>query len=300
MLKNTEIEKFNKYLNDMPIEEFRAKDKMQADKDDQDFKEMKEALARGWCNYCKNPISHFSEKKPCFHWLLKPKGFKKRHFPLLFEQKGFHHIEPYLSWAANCEKPIQNINDLADEKSASKLIEETIKYKNIEWSFSCSNSDRQGHTDKHEGKTPHYHFQMKVDGNVVINYNGFHIPFNEYDEFCFAVKENKFDRLKSGHVHGAGMQALFDHFTPEELIDCMRSAEDEDSAELNVNVLIQADEGTTISGDEIADMMKEKKRTGVSIAKLAQKLKNVRVQTIISPGPGVPEIAARKKNRPRN
>ncbi|MFZ4500567.1 MAG: hypothetical protein ACOYMZ_03725 [Minisyncoccia bacterium] len=52
-----------------------------------------------------------------------------------------------------------------------------------------------------------------------------------------------------------------------------------------------------LSGDDIADMIEERKRTGVSMAKLVQRLKNVKVQTIISPGPGVPEIAARKRNR---
>ncbi len=41
----------------------------------------------------------------------------------------------------------------------------------------------------------------------------------------------------------------------------------------------------------------ERKRTGVSMAKLVQRLKNVKVQTFISSGPGVPEIAARKRNR---
>jgi anthranilate/para-aminobenzoate synthase component II len=36
------------------------------------------------------------------------------------------------------------------------------------------------------------------------------------------------------------------------------------------------------------------------MAKLVQRLKNVKVQTVISPGPGVPEIAARKRNRGKN
>ncbi len=296
MTSDFEFKKFNEYLNSIPIDKLHAKNEKQTKKDEEDFQELRVALAQDKCNYCGNPLSHFSDKRPCFHWLLKPEGFKKKNFPLLFRQKGFHQLEAYLRWVANCEKPMRNINDLVEEKSSSKIIEETIRYKNLEWSFSCSIGDRQGHKDSYEGKMPHYHFQMKVDGNVTINYSGFHIPFNDYDEFCFAVKDNKFDRLKSAYVCGAGMQTLFDHMSPEELVDNMRHAEEEDAA-LNVSIMIQAVEGTTISGDEIADMLEERRRTGVSMAKLVQRLENVKVQTIISPGPGVPEIAARKRNR---
>lgn len=297
MTLDEKIKHFNDYLNNIPIEEFIAKGQEQAIKDDKEFQELKTALLEGRCNYCNNPLSHFSSKKPCFHWLLKPNGFKKRHFPLLYEQKSFHQLEAYLRWVANCDKPIKNINDLAEEKSSSKFIEETIRYKNIEWSFSCSYGDRAGHRNKHDGQMPHYHFQMKFDGNVIINYNGFHIPFDDYDEFSFAVKENRFDRLKAKHIHGAGMQSLFDHISPEEIVNNMRYSENKEDADLGVSIMVQADEGTTISGDDIADLIEERKRTGVSMAKLVQKLNNVSVQTIISPGPGVPEISARKRNR---
>ena len=45
-------------------------------------------------------------------------------------------LNPYLRWVANsCSKPIQNINDLVVDKSPKKVIEETIRYKNLEWSF---------------------------------------------------------------------------------------------------------------------------------------------------------------------
>jgi len=90
---------------------------------------------------------------------------------------------------------------------------------------------------------------------------------------------------------------MLDNVTAEELVDHMRQAKNEEDAQLDVGIIIEADEGTTISGDDIADMMEERQRTGVSMAKLVQKLKNVKVQTIVSPGHGVPEIAARKKNR---
>lgn len=297
MSTNSKNERFNRLLNSMPIEYLQSKSRENLEKDHQDFQILKDHLLRGDCVYCGTPISLFSKDNPCFHWLLNPKGFKKKFFPLVFEGKGFHQIEAYLRWVANCDKPMQNINDLVEEKSSTKFIEETIRYKNIEWSFSCSYGDLEGHANTHEGKEPHYHFQMKVNGNVIINYNGFHIPFNEYDDFCFAVKRGDFERLRDAPFIGAGMQALLDNTTPGELIDKMESVSDIDSAQFHINIMIEADEGSLISGDEIADLIEEKKRTGVPLAKLVQKLKNVKIRTIISPGPGVPEIAPRSKNR---
>ena len=140
---------------------------------------------------------------------------------------------------------------------------------------------------------------MKVDGNVVVSFNDLHIPFDDQDAFWFVVKEGKIDRLKSGFGRGrdTGMQGMFDAIPAEELVDQMVASENEDDAAFDMSTLIMADEGTTISGDDIAAMMEERKRTGASFAKLAQNIKNARVQTIIGPGKGVPEIAPRKPNR---
>ncbi len=293
--------KFNNYLNSIPLEELHAKNQKDLDKAQKNFQELKKALAQGKCSFCGNELSYFSEKKPCFHWLLKPNGFKKRHFPLLYTQENFHQLEAYLRWVANCEAPMVNINDLVEEKSSSKIIEETICYKNLEWSFSCTENCMRGdsHKSKDGEKIPHYHFQMRVDGNVIINYNGFHVPFHDYDHFCFAVKRGEFDRLRGHHVEGAGMQALLDNFTPEELIDHMQKPPDDAGRkqQFHLGTLVVADEGTTMSGDDIADIIEEHNRTGVPMAKLIRKLKNVNVETIISPGPDVPKIAARKPNR---
>ncbi len=132
MISDDRIKKLNERLNGIPLEKLHAEDEKQHKKNGEDFQALKTALAEDRCNYCGNPLSHFSEKKPCFHWLLKPNGFKKRHFPLLYKQKDFHHLEAYLRWVANCDKPMKNINDLVEEKSSSKFIEETIRYKNIE------------------------------------------------------------------------------------------------------------------------------------------------------------------------
>lgn len=297
MIEQDRISRFNEYLNKIPLEELQSEAQKQIQKNKDEFIKFEIDLKNGRCFYCNNLLTHFSKDKPCFHWLLKPKGFKKKYFPLLFEQKSFRQLNDYLRWVANTEKPMQNINDLIEEKESSKFIEETIRYKNFEWSFSCSHSDRLGHKDKHKGKVPHYHFQMKVDNLVIINYNGFHLSFTDYDEFYFTVKDGKFDRLRSKHIQGAGMQSFFDNIKSEEIIDNLMYAKDEKDGQLNIDIMIEANAGTTISGDEIADLIKERDRTGISMAKLIKKLKNVNVQTIISPGPGIPKMARRDKNR---
>jgi hypothetical protein len=302
-MEPTDYKKFNEFLNNIPIEELQARNDEELDKTAKDFEEFKTALAQGKCSFCGYELTHLSKKRPCFHWLLgQTKGFKKKHFPLLYQQKSFHQINPYLRWVANSgENPLRNINDLVEERSSSKLIEETIRYKNLEWSFSCSHGDMQGHRNSHDGQMPHYHFQMKVDDRVVINYNAFHIPFSDYDHFCFAVARGEFDRLKGGHIEGAGMQALFEKFAPEELLDLMQKSPDDDESRMqfNIQTLVEADEGTTISGDALADIMEEHNRTGVPMAKLLQKLENIRATSFITPGPGVPDIASRTPNRKR-
>jgi hypothetical protein len=287
---------FNNYINSLPKEVIEAENKKELEQNSKDFKEFKEALAKGDCFYCGHPISHFSQSKPCFHWLLKPKGFKKKHFPLLYADKSFHQLEAYLRWVANSDRIGVNINDLVEEKNTSKIIEQTICYKNLEWSFSCSKGDMDGHAHKHEGTMPHYHFQMKVDGNVIINYSGFHIPFQDVDHFYFAMKKGAFDRMEHRHIQGAGMQTIFDNFKPEELLNLMRTSTDADDPQkspFHMETFVMAKPGTTISGDEIAELQKESHKTGVPMAKLLRKLKNVQVSTVIQPGPALPEIAKR-------
>lgn len=299
MASKQDYAKFNEYLNSIPLEELRKRNDEELEKNTRDFEEFKEALLKGVCSFCGNPLTHFSQRKPCFHWLLKPKGFKTKHFPLLYQQKSYHQINAYLRWVANTESPLKSINDLVEERSSSKVIEETIKYKQFEWSFSCSKGDFEGHGNSNEGRAPHYHFQMRINGNVVIRYGQFHIPFTEYDDFCFAVARGEFDRIKAGQVEGAGMQSLYESLSPEELLDMMVAASPgkEKEAQFNTQTLISADEGTTISGEDLADIFEEHERTKVPIAKLVRRLKNITATSYITPGQGVPQIASRKPNR---
>ena len=297
MQNQNKYAKIVEYLNGLDPEYINLKNQEQVEKDLADFAGLKVGLFHGFCYFCKKTIDSFEIDRPCMHWLLHPPGFKKKYLGLLFEQKGFHELNAYVRWIANTEKPAQNINDISDEKSRSKLIEETIRYKNFEWSFSCSQGDRSGHIGSFQGAEPHYHFQMKLNERVIIKYNDFHAPFNDYDEFAFVVKSGKFEKLKEIRMVSAGMEELLTHISADDILEKMVHTDDLENAQFNVRTILVASEGYMISGDEIADLLEERKRTGVPFAKLAQKLQNVSAQIIVQSGPGVPQISTRERKK---
>ena len=134
-MTNDPHERLNAHLNSLPLEDLQAQSAKEAERAETDFQVFRTALSEGRCSLCGMPVTHFSERKPCLHWLLKPRGFKKKHFPLLYPIAGFHRMNGYLRWVANSVTPIRNINDLTEDRSTTKVIEETIRYKNREWSF---------------------------------------------------------------------------------------------------------------------------------------------------------------------
>jgi hypothetical protein len=290
------VKRFNQHLDSLSSEEI---EKMMNNDNQQTqklFSKIKEGLSNGQCGICGHPLTHFAITSPCHHWLLNPIGIKKKLFRHLFERWGYHQLETYLRWIANTKIMGVNINDLECEKSPSKVIEQTIRYEEIEWSFSCGKNDMEGHAHKHEGKKPHYHFEMRYKGNVIIRFNDYHINFLPYDFYCFAVKKRLFPKLGYQHVNAASIQTLLDRLEPEILLDHLCSSNGDDKkAAFKLDTFIEADEGSEIPMDVIAELMEEGRRTGVSFAKLMRekKIKNVSVKTIISPGPAIPEMSKR-------
>ena len=92
-----------------------------------------------------------------------------------------------MSWVANSNQPFENVNDIISDILPSRIFEATIRYKNIEWSFSFKKSDLEGHPDARIGGLPHYHFQMIVDDNTIISYNNCHIQFTPEDFLFFEM-----------------------------------------------------------------------------------------------------------------
>jgi len=290
--------KFKEYLSTLSEEDILKRNKKTIKETEEEYDEFKKDADIGICYLCKNTFSHFSEKKPCIHWLLGPygpRGFKKkRHFHLIYENFSYHQIDSYLKWMANLQLPFFNINNLKEEKNPNKIIEHTVKFKDIEWSFSCSPGDMAGHMDKYEGKFPHYHFQMKTSQGVIISFSEFHIPFDEYDLFMFSAKNGDLE----GEViyedgYSSGLQEYLDSVNPQEIIDSMRHIEEENKATFKLDTFITADPGKEIKGDDIARILKESKETGKTFTSLVKNLDGISVQTIISPGPAIPEITKR-------
>lgn len=262
-----------------------------------EYQEFISLLTKRECYLCNKNLANFDINEPCLHWLLRPSGFDKKHFPLVYKKYDYFRIQPYLRWLANTEAPFKNINDLVKEKSSKKIVENTIKYKNYEWSFSCSEGDFKGHPNSQLGNMPHYHFQMRIDGKIFISYSNFHIPFTEYDLWVFAAKRGEFGKIRPLSFFDIGMQGVLDEIPPEQLLEGMQTALHEEQATFHMSTMVEAAPGTTISGDDIASLIEESKKTGVPMAKLIRKLGNVTATTIITPGPGVPEIAGRKDGR---
>lgn len=256
----------------------------------------KKAFGVGNCHSCGDPLTAFDAANPCRHWLLKPEGFRKDHLELLARRHGWQELELYLRWVANEEAFAQNINDLAEE-GTGKLVEITLKYKDLEWSFSCGANDLNGHeSESAASRVPHYHFQMRVGQQAFIRYNDFHLPLSVADAGFLNYVRDHPEPVRRRLFGGAGMTELLDESTLEQLVTFGRSGESEADAEraaIGLDTFIVAEPGKMIKGEDIMQIIQAAKAEGVTFTSKAQELEGVRIQTIVSPGPGVVRQALR-------
>jgi len=255
------------------------------------------AYALGKCYLCGDAFDQKRSSAPCTHWLLRRFRFKKYDFPTVFREYDYHNIAAYLRWCANEEAPLRNINDLTQEKPARKIISFTIRWKNIEWTFECSENDLRGHGGPHSS-FPHYHFQMRIDGRQFINFNDFHVPLSEHDIFNLSLRGEPWIHHSFGAA-GSGMQAAL-AVDPEEALEHTTTTSNEDEAVYHFSTTIEAGD-QPLSGEELHDIIEEAKRTKKLIAYVAQQRLQgrARVQTVIAPSESIPDIAARTENKPR-
>lgn len=286
------IKRTKENIKNMTQDEMRRISEEGMRRTDEIYASFKEHYDKGACHLCKSHLKSFSSKKPCLHWLLRPNGFKKKHFSSLFPKYGYFQMEVFARWVANLDDPIHNINDLKIEKSKKKIIETTIKYKHIEWSFSCSPSDLEGHKNSPYTNFPHFHFQMRLDKKPFIDYTDFHIPFKDEDVWKLAMINQSDIPFEHHFRYGEGMQNVMSEDAHDFLMENSIKTENESEATYKFDTIVHAKLGQTISGDDIADLIEESKRTGVPFAKLAERL-DADVQVIVKPGDAVPEIARR-------
>ena len=298
MRPNIPPEKFVEWLKSLPEEKRRLGNEKERRKTEEDYKSFIEYFNKVECSLCKKPLKTLNAGTPCLHWLLRPKKFKKKHFPLLYEKFTYFRISAYARWVASIESPLKNINDLAEEHPGEKIIDFTAKHKHISWSFSCGKSDLEGHKEKRYGNFPHYHMQMTLNHKRFISYNDFHIPFHSDDLYDLELFTNHKDFIKHGYGRGAGMQELLGNEEALEiLVDESEATDNPKEAALNLDTIIMAKEGETLSGEMLAAAFKESKATGKTATSiLREKLKDTgaNITTIVSPGDGVPEARQRK------
>lgn len=297
---------FAKFLSELPPEERERINALNRATAEAEHKEFRERFQAGQCSFCSEALSFFDPDKPCRHWLLKPEGFGKRHFELLAQKYSLGVLENYVRWVANEEAFAKNINDLADEGSG-KLVELTVKYKNLQWSFSCGATDLTGHEGGggDHSRRPHWHFQMYVDGNPFIRYNDFHLPLSEADVGLLEFMRSNPGKVKKRLAGGVGMDELLDERLIEHIIAEARSGEtdeDSDNAPIKLDTIVMAEPGKAIKGEDIHKLIQAARTEGVTIASKLKELKGASIQTYVSPGPGVVHQALRsgRKRKRRN
>ncbi|MEY9463866.1 site-specific integrase [Bradyrhizobium ottawaense] len=104
---------------------------------------------------------------------------------------------------------------------------------------------------------------------------------------CMRTHPGKVQRRLAG---GAGMSEVFDESMLEDLVAKGRSGADEEAAEsapIKLDTMVMADPGTTMRGEDIYNLIQAARAEGVTVTSKLRELKNVSVQTMVSPGPGV-------------
>jgi hypothetical protein len=291
-----------KYLSGLSPEERAARNELNRKQGEEEHKAFREKFRAGQCSICGDTLTTFDKTKPCPHWLLKPVGFGKEHLELITEKYGLLQLEHYLRWVANEGAFAKNINDLADE-GTGKLVELTMKYKNLQWSFACSASDLSGHEGGGEhSKRPHWHFQMYVDDKPFIRYNDTHEPLSGRDIGLLEHKRNNPGKVKVRFAGGTGMGDVLDPSTLEQVIAMGRSATTDDeveSASIELSTIMVAEPGNPIKGEDIYNLIQAAKAEGVTVASKLRGFKGAHVTTMVSASRGVVAQAVRSGGRKR-
>lgn len=284
------------YFNNLGEDFIAEKNRQQDEENKRVHKDFITNLKNGKCFLCGMNMNSFKDSVHCFHWFTYPKGIRKKHFESYLKKPiGFFQLDSYFRWLANSEVFLTNINDLKDETSASSYLESTFRYKNTEWAFSVGHTDLEGHAAAKGGAEPHFHIQMKVDDQIFLRFNDFHIPFSDQDLFMIELRKQMGNELLINQCSlNAGISVLENEEFLEELEKEMIRADDESTAPFNRQTLIIAPEGKTISGEILQQAFEESSTTKEPVSKIIQRLvKDVKVITQIVPGDGVPEMTKR-------
>ncbi len=294
-----DADRLKNFWDSIPREKIEEVNQRSRDEHQRQVKAFRDGYANDTCYLCGKNFSTLSKSNPCLHWLLRRCKFKKKNFSKVYNKYGYVNIAAYLRWCANEERPLANINDLQSEQKEGKIISYTIKWKNIEWTFDCSRNDFSGH----KGLAiyyPHYHFQMRIDGRQFINFNDFHLPFDDHDLFVLNSSIEHGDIF--GHDFGsagAGMEDAM-NFPVDDILEFSGSSSQEDESLYHLSTMIEASD-EPISGDEIEDIRAEAARAGKTFTYIAKQRLGGRasVRTVITPSDSITDIASRTEHKRR-
>jgi hypothetical protein len=291
------IEEFRKRIQALSEEEKNKINKLELEEYEKQYSEFKENFIKERCYVCNKELNYFDINSVCIHWLLRRnKRFKPKNFKLIYKKFGYFQISSYLKWVANLDKKLQNINNLEEEKNPKKVFEYTIKFKEIEWSFSCGLNDYKGHEGT-QVNFPHYHFQMRVNNQTFIDYGRFHPKFSDEDLFNMQIKLGNIPEISYVEGEGSGMQELFDKLSPEELMKNLKYTEDGKKADIRTSYFIEAKEGHKIKGEDLQKILQLRKKEGKPLWNYKDQLKNCSIKAIVNAGENTPEIAGREGGR---
>lgn len=275
-------------LSSLSEEERQAHNASEVAEAERQHAQFKAAFDQGRCYICEKDLTTFIRKEPCLHWFLHPKGVKKDNFPAVAERFGMMSIQSWFRWVANEGEWAKNIADTAGE---DHIVQVTARYGGYSWSISCGKTDFVGHGKN--SNYPHYHLQMWIDGRPFIRYSDFHFAIHR-DELV-TLKAMTGIGAKSKFIRGESFDDLMAAVDPQQIIDLpVDRCGDRSRAPFKMDTMIIADEGASMSGEDIYNLMERAKAEGVTFASLAHTIPNSSAQTIISEGPGVVDPAPRK------
>jgi len=299
MRPNIPPAQFVEWLRQLPLEERIKGNDIESARAKESYDNFVDLFGKGMCSLCGKSLKTFSLKAPCLHWFLRPKGLKKKMMAALFKEFSYFRISSYVRWVASIEGYAKNINDIKDEHEGDNVIDFTARYKHLTWSFYCSKSDFQGHPTTSAGKNPHYHMQIQLGGESFIRYSEFHVEFHSSDLYDMELFNNYPDIVKHTYGYGEGMNIFFedDEIVEKVALDSVPT-ENVDEATFNIQSILIAEDGKTISGEKVHEAIVEAKSTGKTVASvLREKITDANIMTIVSPGPGVPQAMQRTKTK---
>ncbi len=227
---------FKKTFGSIPKDVVEQLQEKEAIQNQHDFVRLCEGLQEGVCYLCGEKIEHIDEKSPCMHWFLASSIKKKTLMRYLSRPLSFFRVQTYLRWVANSDKPFININDVGADVLDNKLHESTIRYKNLEWSFSLGNTDFEGHYGSKVGNCPHYHIQIVRDGYTVVKFNDTHIAFEPIDFLYMEMIRQ--DAVEVDPSYGAGLESLNSPTIQEAIMDNISVVNDVTKAQFWTRTLI--------------------------------------------------------------